>query len=391
MRILMGAIRYPPAPGGAETHVHEVSKQLISRGHHVQVVTSDLYKETPFTKLGESFPTVEGVPVKRYCSWSPGGEFHYVLFPCVAWPMLTEKADLFHVHSYGYFHVNVASFIKRIKKVPLVITPHFHPAWSMWGGDQRKKVRGVYDRVIAPSVLDAADIIIGVSHHEIEQMKSSLKFDASKVRYIPNGIDFSRFETIPDGTLFRDTYGIPDTSPVLLYTGRLAINKGLDTLLIAFKRVLEEIPDCHLCLVGDDQGMGDRLRKQADELEIRNSVVFTGHIEERVFKDSYGAADVFVLPSEYEAFGIVLLEAMACKVPCVATRVGGMPEVVRDGTDGLLVEYKDAKGLAKALIRLFSDFEERQRMGETGRERVRNEFTWSRVVDRIEEVYRELS
>ena len=390
MRILMGAIRYPPAPGGAETHVHEVSKELVVRGHQVQVVTSDLLKETPFTRLDAEYPQVDGIPVRRYCSWSPGGEYHYVLFPGIGWPMLREKVDLFHVHSYGYFHVNKAAFIKKIRRIPLVITPHFHPAWSMWGGDQRKRVRGVYDRFIAPFVLEAADIIIGVSHHEIEQMKASLTFDDSKVRYIPNGIDFSRFEKIPHGRMFRDTYGIPDTSPVILYAGRLAVNKGLDTLLTSFQDVLEELPECYLCLVGDDQGMGEKLREQAAQLGIQRQVIFTGHIEETLFRDAYGAADVFVLPSEYEAFGIVLLEAMACKVPCIGTRVGGVPEVIRDGVDGLLVEYKDYRGLARAMIRLLSDIDERQRMGEAGRERVQREFTWKSVVDRIEDVYREL-
>ena len=390
MRILMGAIRYPPAPGGAETHVHEVSKQLVTRGHDVQVITSDLYKETPFTRLDEKHPLVEGIPIKRYHSWSPGGEFHYVLFPGVLWPLITQHADIIHVHSYGYFQVNAAAFVKKIRKIPLVITPHFHPAWSMWGGDQRKKVRGFYDRVIAKPVLEAADIIIGVSRHEIEQMKASLEFDHGKVRYIPNGIDFSRFENIPSGHLFREMYSIPDTSPVILYTGRLAVNKGLDTLLTSFADVRKEFPDCYLCLVGDDQGMGDKLRRQANELGIQKNVVFTGHIEETVFRDAYGAADVFVLPSEYEAFGIVLLEAMACKVLCVGTRVGGVPEVIRDGIDGLLVEYKDARSLARSMIKLLSDVELREKMGEAGRERVRREFTWSSVVDRIEEVYREL-
>lgn len=390
MRILMGAIRYPPAPGGAETHVHEVSKQLLARGHHVRVVTSDLYKETPFTRLAGSYPLVEGIPVGRYRAWSPGGEYHYVLFPGVVRPMLTERADIVHVHSYGYFHVNAAAFLKRIRDIPLVVTPHFHPAWSMWGGDGRKRIRGIYDSLLAPWVLRAADIIIGVSRHEMEQMKASIGFDHTKVRYIPNGIDFSRFETVPDGHRFRETYRIPDTSPVILYTGRLAVNKGLDTLLTSFARVREHVPDVRLCLVGDDQGMGQPLREQSRRLGMERDVIFTGHIGESLFRDAYGAADIFVLPSEYEAFGIVLLEAMACEVPCIGTRVGGVPEVIRDGVDGLLVEYGDAPGLARAMISLLSDVEMRERMGAEGRERVRREFTWSSVVDRIEGVYREL-
>ncbi|MCK4613598.1 MAG: glycosyltransferase, partial [Thermoplasmata archaeon] len=97
--------------------------------------------------------------------------------------MLREKTDIIHVHSYGYFHVNVGAFVKKLRRVPLVLTPHFHPAWSMWGGERRRRVREIYDTFIAGSVLGAADIIIGVSHHEIEQMKASLNFDEKKVRY----------------------------------------------------------------------------------------------------------------------------------------------------------------------------------------------------------------
>ncbi len=390
MNILMGAIRYPPAPGGAETHVHEVSKELVSRGHQVQVVTSDLYKETPFTRLDEDFPLVDGIPVKRFCSWSPGSEYHYVLFPGVIRTMLEAPADLLHVHSYGYFHVNVGAFVKKIRRFPFVITPHFHPAWSMWGGEKRKKVRGFYDKHIANRVLEAADIIIGVSHHEMEQMQASLDFDPRKIRYIPNGIDFSRFEKIPDGKAFREHYGIPEGSKVLLYTGRLAVNKGLHILMRSFKKIIAEHPDTVLCLVGDDQGMGDKLRTMARDLDLEDKVIFTGHIGERLFRDSYGAADVFVLPSEYEAFGIVLLEALACEVPCVGTRVGGVPEVIDEGTDGLIVEYEDVDGLTEALSSLLADPERRRKMGKAGRERVREKFTWKSVVDQIEGVYREL-
>ena len=390
MRILMGAIRFPPAPGGAETHVFEISKELLNRGHDVKVLTSDLYRETPFVRLGEEFSNVHGIQVKRFRAFTPGGEYHYVIFPGVVGGMLKEKADIIHVHSYGYFHVNVAAFIRKIKRIPMVITPHFHPEWSMWGGERRKRMRRFYDRFIAGAVLESAEVIIGVSNHEIQQMKEYLRFDDSKVRYIPNGIDFSRFETIPDGRIFREKYGIPEEAHLILYTGRLAVNKGLDVLLRAFSLVLKVHPDSWLALVGDDHGMGDRLRSLSTELGISKRVIFAGHIHERLFRESYGAADVFVLPSEYEAFGIVLLEALACEVPCVATRVGGVPEVVRDGVDGYLVDYGDSRKLARAINGLLSDPAERKRMGKAGRNRVRKEFTWKKVVEKIEAVYYEI-
>ena len=112
--------------------------------------------------------------------------------------------------------------------------------------------------------------------------------------------------------------------------------------------------------------------------------------DDELLLSAYPACDVFVLPSEYEAFGLVLLEAMSCEKPCVATNVGGVPEVVEDGKTGLLVEYGNPVALASAIIKLLGDEEKRRSMGMAGRKRVIENFTWPKIVDKIEGVYREL-
>ena len=380
-------IRYPPAPGGAETHVYSISKELRRRGHELKVFTSDLYKEIPFVRLEHYGSEHEGIPVKRFKTYSLGGELHYVFFPALIPSLLKEECDIMHAHSYGYFHVNLSAFIKGLRKIPFVLTPHFHPEWSMWGGEKRRRIRRIYDRVIAKHVLDSADAIIGVSRHEIELLKT-IEFDESKVRIIPNGIEFSRFDPIPDASPFREKFNID--GQMILFTGRLATNKGLQILVKAMPDVLKEFPDTTFVLVGEDQGMKNRLKRIAEDLGVEKKLVFAGHItDENLFLSAYSACDVFVLPSEYEAFGIVLLEAMACQKPCIGTDVGGIPEVIVDGKSGIIVDYGDVHALANAITELLSDARKRDAFGRFGRERVKEKFTWAKVVEQIEDVYNE--
>jgi glycosyltransferase involved in cell wall biosynthesis len=261
----------------------------------------------------------------------------------------------------------------------------------MWGGDKRKKLRKIYDKIMAPNVLNSVDRIIGVSHHEMELLRQIIKFDTSKIRYIPNGIDFSHFERIPSPDKFLKRHKPNPKGKTVLYVGRLASNKGLEVLVRAGPAVLKEYPDTTFMLVGEDEGMKDTLTKQAEKAGILKNIIFTGHIKDYdEFLGAYSACDIFVLPSEYEAFGIVLLEAQACKKPVIGTRVGGVPEAIGDEGAGIVVEYDDHKMLANSILKLLADEELCKNMGEIGRKRVKQSFTWEKVVTQIEAVYHEL-
>lgn len=389
MKILQTCIRFPPAPGGAETHVLEISKLLNSRNYDVTVYTSDLYKEVPFTRMNKWSTTVQGIPVKRFKAHSMLGELHYIFIPRLANAILKADTNLIHAHSYGYFQVNISGLNKRLRDTPFVLTPHFHPPWSMWGGEKRKQLRKIYDKLLAPTVLNAVDRIIGVSHHEMELLQQIIEFDPKKIRYIPNGIDFSRFEPVPTPERFLRMY--KPKGNIVLYVGRLASNKGLEVLVNAAPKVLSEHPKTTFVFVGEDEGMKELLCKQAKSLGILKSLLFTDHIkDENLFLSAFAACDVFVLPSEYEAFGIVLLEAMACKKPVIGTNVGGVPEAIGSEGAGLVVEYNDPDALAEAINKLLANQLLRQKMGAQGRLRVKKNFTWESVVNQIENVYAEL-
>ncbi len=384
MNILQLCIRFPPAPGGAETHVYEISKELMRRKHNVNVFTSDLYTETPFKRRDRWEDNVNNIPVRRFRSYSLGGEAHYVFMPSIILPILKENADIIHTHSYGYFQTNVAAFAKKIRNIPLVFTPHFHPSWSSWGGKKRKILRKFYDKMFSKPVFDTADVIICHSRHEIELMD----INPEKASIIPAGVDFSLFKPPVDVDIFRKTYNIENE--LILFSGRLATNKGLHVLVKAIPLVLKNFPKTMFVFVGEDHGVKSSLITLAEKFGVKKNVLFTGHIkDEKMFLSAYSACDLFVLPSEYEAFGIVLLEAMASEKACVATNVGGMPEVL--GDCGVLVDYNNPEHLGKTISDLLGDEKRRKNLGKNGRKRVKKYFTWKKVGDELENVYTELS
>ena len=383
MNIIQGCVRYPPAPGGAETVVRAYSEGLLSKGHNVEVITTDLYTETPFVK--KDMPNeVSGVPVSRHSAYSISGEAHYVLAPGMVTSFLKKKADIIHTHSYGYFQNHAAWIKERFQSTPWVITPHFHPSWSMWGGAKRRTLRDFYDSRIGKSTMESADLITCVSNHEKEMLVKEIGINDDNIKIIFNGINWSDWEQLPDKEKFRKKY--PEISDkFVIFAGRLATNKGIPDLIEAIS--LEGSKRFDLVVMGADMGLG----KELDQLALSKNIKMhrLGHVDDEIYRSALSAAEVLVLPSEYEAFGIVLLEAAAAGTPVVATRVGGIPEAMSEGKNGLLVEYKNSESLSKSIFSILDDDSLSSEMGSFGREFSRD-FSWSKIVDNLEKEYQKL-
>jgi starch synthase len=143
-------------------------------------------------------------------------------------------------------------------------------------------------------------------------------------------------------------------------------------------------------LLGEDEGMKEILLQRARDLDVKESLIFTGALDYDSVSSAFLDCTVFALPSQYEAFGIVLAEAQAARKPVVATKVGGVPNVVRDRKTGILVDYGNPKDLAMAINSLLGDPEKRNAFGESGFEWVAKNFSIDKVVDRLEDVYKEV-
>lgn len=383
MDIIQGCVRYPPAPGGAETVVKAYSEGLLAKGHKVEVITTDLYTETPFVK--KTMPSkVGGVPVSRHSAFTVSGEAHYVLAPGMVKSFLSKEADIIHTHSYGYFQNHAGWIREKLQSTPWVITPHFHPSWSMWGGAKRRTLRDFYDSKIGKSTMEAADLITCVSKHERDMLISEIGIEHNNIKIIYNGINWADWKDVPDPSLFKEKYS-KISDKFVLFAGRLATNKGISDLIRAMSNIDSKNVD--LVLMGADMGLGDDLENDAKSKNV--TMHRLGHVDDEIYRSALSAATLMVLPSEYEAFGIVLLEAAAAKTPVIGTRVGGIPEAMSDGENGFLVEHKDHLELSEKICYLLEDEKLCDEMGSKGRE-FSSGFSWTSIVNQLESEYLEL-
>ncbi len=391
MRLAHLSARFPPGPGGVEVHVREVTKRLAQRGHSVTVYTSDLYQEFPFRRLGPEVPrseTLDGVQVRRLPVTSLPGELHYPFFRGLRRALDRDAPELVHAHTYGTNHAAAASRYARRRGRPFVLTAHYHPPWSIHGGWLRHKIRDFYDRRLAAPIVASASRLI-VQSREEERLLRVHGFPLPTTVVVPPGYTPSP-PPLEGDRPFAESLGLP--GGFVLFAGRLATNKGLIPLVDAFASLSKHDPAASLVLVGADDGMGPAVDRRAAELGVGPRVHRTGFLPDaRRLASAYREARLLALPSQYEAFGLVLLEALAQGTPVVASRVGGIPEFIESGKAGLLVPPENAPELAEAFLRLWDDEALRRRLGEYGRTQVVPGFTWDRVVDRLEAVYRELA
>lgn len=390
MRVAQLTTRYPPAPGGVERHVGELVPRLAARGHTLDIFTSDLYREFPWQRLGPEVPREESPPfgsIHRLPVWSLPGELHYTFFRGLDGALAKSRPEIVHAHTYGTNQVAVARRHTRRTGTPFVLTAHFHPIWSIEGGWLRHRIRGFYDRRLAGPVVESAARII-VQTHEEERLLRSLRLPLPPLAIIPPG-----YTPLPPAsvgsTVARDRWGIE--GPFLLFVGRLASNKGLLELADAFAPLARRDRSAHLLLVGADGGMAARWDARVGSLGIAPQVHRVGYVESDAdLAALYREARATVLPSEYEAFGLVLLESMSQGTPVIASRVGGIPEFVEDGRSGLLVPPGDRSALAGAIERLWSDAALARQLGEYGRREVVPRFAWDEIAGRIDALYAEV-
>ena len=227
-----------------------------------------------------------------------------------------------------------------------------------------------------------ADLVFALSQYSRKNIATAYGVSPLKIEVMYGGVDPAFFSSGP-----------PTSGPVptLLFVGRLdgpGRQKGLDTLLAALPLVLASHP-VRLQVVGAGPGEG-RFREMAARLRVGDHVTFHGFVRQAVLPPYYRDADLVVLPSRRESFGLVLAEAMASGRPVIASSVGAIQEVVEDGSTGLLIPPDDPKACADAIVSLLEDRARMREMGRKGQERARDCFTWDKVAERVSAGYHRL-
>lgn len=286
-----------------------------------------------------------------------------------------RKSDLLHAHWTISGLVGIA--VKALTDRPLVVT--------LWGSDMLLLNIPII-RPLFNILLSSADAVVCESS-QFKDRLTGLGFPAGKISVIPNGIDLEMFAA-RDKLQARERLGLALDKAILLTAGRLEPEKGQKYLLEALPEVFRNDENAVCVLVGDGQSRGE-LEALGERLGIGRRLIFAGQRDHREMPLWLSAADIFVLPSLSEGNPNIVLEASACGLPVVASGVGGLSEMVRDGVDGLLVPAGDIPALARAVLSLIHDPELRQRFSQNARGRaLESQWTWEAQARALKEVYR---
>jgi len=384
MRIAMLAAEYPPKWGGTATIAYYLSNALAEHKHEIHVITRQEKGKTPNVK------NVYVHPVK----WLHAPLFFTLSYAKNAISKLNELGDFDVVHAYFPLMSIKEKGFEKIKP------PLISDMLGSWKGERNyiknerfssmdindfairylSQLFEKYERL----ALMKSDIIITLTDFCLKELN---EYGVKRnMLVVPGGVDTNMFRPINCAEEIKSRYDLSKDDNLILYAGRLVARKGLGDLLVALSRVVKKKKNTKIILVGRG-GLKNHLQKIALRLGISNNIIFTGQIPIDELIRHYAGADVFVLPSYYEGQGLVLLESMACGTPVIATRVGGIPEVVTDGENGLLVEPRKPEHLADAILKMIDDKELRIKLGKKGRETAVKKYDWKIIAEKMEKIY----
>jgi glycosyltransferase involved in cell wall biosynthesis len=343
-------------------------------------------------RINAKIPRLEYALRKRPFFASTLHQFSYILR--VAKELQAMKCDIVHIHEESQFIP-----IIRLLNPKIRIVLHMHCVWLTQ-----------FDHEMIEQRIKKADLILGCSNYITEQIRKEFPSLAERCHTLYNGVDLSVYSYNPKNKHNKNEL------KRLLTVGRVTPEKGLHVLLEALREVVEKNPQVHLDIIGplDAFTLGNIIWLSEDEnvkkleifhkngslkayyiyltqkiisLNISNKVAFRGQIPHRETVKFYQAADIFIQPSIIpEPFGMPIIEAMACRVPVIASRVGGIPEIIENERSGILVEARDSHSLAYAILELLSDEDLRIKMGELGRTRSES-FSWDKISANLLQLY----
>lgn len=352
--------------GGITSYVLTLGEGLVKSGHKVWVASSG----------GDCVPRVEELGMRHVTlNIRTKSEAHpkvWLSLGALRNLVREEKIDL--IHSQTRVTQVLGAVLSRLSSVAMVTTCHgfFRPRWfrkafPCWG-------RGV----------------IAVSRPVARHLSEDFGVPQNRIHLILNGIDLKRFVTDAPGERrsVREQWGISAAAPLIGIIARLSSVKGIDILIKAMPAVLKEVPEARLIIVG--QGPEESaLKKLAQDMSLTRQVHFKNTINQT--HEILCAFDVFVMPSLMEGLGLSVMEAQACGIPVVASRVGGLVDLIIDGTSGFLVPVQDEKALGGRIVECLANPRKAQAMARQARLNIENYFSASIMVEKTVRIYEQYS
>ena len=400
MKVLFYTREFPPyVYGGAGVHVEYLADELSK----LMEVDVRCFGDQD---LQNGNLTVKGFPYENDAFNDSNSKLKAVfqtLSTCIQMNAKDSHADIVHCHTwYAQFAGIVA---KLCYGIPLVITTHSLEPLRPW---KREQLGRGYDASswVEKTAIEMADAIIAVSKETKDDVLKYFNVDESKIKVIYNGINLQEY-VVTNETSTLKAYGIDQTKPYVLFVGRITRQKGIIHLVNAIKYIDPETQIILCAGAPDTPDIAKEMEESVAEVKkTRKNVIWIDKmLNKKEVIQLYSHADVFCCPSIYEPFGIINIEAMACKTAVVASAVGGIKEVVVEGETGILVPLeqqttapfepvnpdKFSRDLANGINKLIDNKELRETMALNGRKRVEDYFDWTAIAKQVENLYESLT
>jgi D-inositol-3-phosphate glycosyltransferase len=388
--------------GGMNVYVRDLSRELAGRGHLVDVYTRSQDSSLPHISNGLGHgarvihvPAGPEHPYNKHLVYDHLPEF-------VSGVLAQTKTDAIQydvLHSHYWLSGAVARELRQRWGTPIVHM--FHTLGEMKNAvAQRPEERETPRRIaVEKDIVRFADALVAATPVEEEQLVRLYEADSDRIHVISPGVDTERFHPIPK-VLAKDNIGLCPECCTILFVGRIEPLKGIDSLFCAIAQVVTKLPELrdrlHVPIIGgnpdriheDDEMV--RLQELREELGIGDIVTFLGAKDQDLLQYYYSAAEMVVMPSDYESFGMVALEAMACGAPVIASDVGGLSYLVKHGRTGYRVPARDSKALADKITRLLTDEGRRRRIGHRAACWAES-YAWPHIADKIEALYAQVT
>jgi glycogen(starch) synthase len=360
LRILRVATdTYPEVVGGGAIHAHEMSAIQADLGHDVTLLTSD-HGDRSLPRREER----EGYTLRRFRELAQplGNSITPGLFRSLR--DLRDGFDVVHAHSHLYLSTNMAAVLAQFDDTPLVVTNH-----GLYSQSAPSWFNEFYLETLGRFTFNAADRVLCYTETDKQRLRD---FGVSTpVSLVHNGVDCKQFAPVENEA----------EPPEVLYVGRLVETKGVQKLIDAFDQVDDQ---ARLRIVGEGP-LRVELEQQVHKLGIEDQVTFAGRVSNDELPAIYAQSSVFALPSSREGLPRTLLEALACGTPVVTSDLPQLESVI-DGV-GFTVPQEDSNAIAEAVERILSNPELQERLGEAGRERVSEDYSWKETVRETIQVY----
>jgi glycosyltransferase involved in cell wall biosynthesis len=362
---------FPPnIEGGLDTHCYELSKAIVKKGHEVHLALPSF--NNPDKNVDKI--KIRAIRTPKYrSSLRTILRYNKNIFK----ELVNETFDIIHTHDW--FGTLAAFKIREVNKTPWVLTLHSFEYMRACGSGNKEIEQ------IENFGIKYCDRIIAVSNLVKKEIENRYGL-GKKIDVIYNAAG-PKLKAYPEA--IRRKYNLKNEF-IILSVSRLTHQKGIEYLLYAAKDVLKKFPDTKFIIVGKGYLLGS-LKKFVRNIGISKSVIFTGFVPESEIPSYYKAADIFVMPSVYEPFGISALEAMSYGCPVIATENAGVCEKLKNGKDIVEVKPKDSKSICKAIIMLLKKKKLRKGIGENGMKSSKKAYSWKIAAKQTLDVYSQLT